>query len=113
MDALSDRLGTRRYLVGDSITEADVRLWVTLVRFDAVYHGHFKCNRNKLTKQPVLWAYGCTPASTRRGSCRSARMCQGGRRRTAARSSVGARSETTPPPGPPPADEAVPLITAA
>ncbi|MDQ3152126.1 MAG: glutathione S-transferase C-terminal domain-containing protein, partial [Actinomycetota bacterium] len=57
LDALSDRLRTRRYLVGDSITEADVRLWVTLVRFDAVYHGHFKCNRNKLTELPVLWAY--------------------------------------------------------
>jgi putative glutathione S-transferase len=57
LDALSDRLATRRYLVGDSITEADVRLWVTLVRFDAVYHGHFKCNRSKLTEMPVLWAY--------------------------------------------------------
>ena len=42
---------------GDTITEADVRLWPTLVRFDAVYHGHFKCNRNKLTEMPVLWAY--------------------------------------------------------
>jgi putative glutathione S-transferase len=43
--------------VGDTITEADVRLWVTLVRFDAVYHGHFKCNRSKLAEMPVLWAY--------------------------------------------------------
>ncbi|WP_214406761.1 glutathione S-transferase family protein [Pseudonocardia lacus] len=57
LDALSDRLTTRRFLVGDTITEADVRLWVTLVRFDAVYHGHFKCNRQKLTEMPVLWAY--------------------------------------------------------
>jgi glutathionyl-hydroquinone reductase len=57
LDALSERLATRRYLVGDTITEADVRLWVTLVRFDAVYHGHFKCNRQKLTEMPVLWAY--------------------------------------------------------
>lgn len=57
LDALSDRLATRRYLVGDTITEADVRLWVTLVRFDPVYHGHFKCNRHKLTELPVLWAY--------------------------------------------------------
>jgi len=57
LDALSDRLSTRRYLVGDTITEADIRLWVTLVRFDAVYHGHFKCNRAKLTEMPVLWAY--------------------------------------------------------
>jgi glutathionyl-hydroquinone reductase len=57
LDALADRLAERRYLVGDTITEADVRLWVTLVRFDPVYHGHFKCNRQKLTEMPVLWAY--------------------------------------------------------
>lgn len=57
LDALSERLATRRYLVGDTITEADVRLWVTLVRFDPVYNGHFKCNRQKLTELPVLWAY--------------------------------------------------------
>jgi putative glutathione S-transferase len=57
LDALSERLATRRYLVGGTITEADVRLWVTLVRFDPVYHGHFKCNRQKLTELPVLWAY--------------------------------------------------------
>ena len=47
----------QRYLVGDTITEADVRLFTTLARFDAVYHGHFKCNRTKLTEMPVLWAY--------------------------------------------------------
>ncbi len=57
LDGLSARLANRRYLVGDTITEADVRLWVTLVRFDAAYHGHFKCNRAKLTELPVLWAY--------------------------------------------------------
>ncbi|MBW6439364.1 glutathione S-transferase C-terminal domain-containing protein [Actinoplanes hulinensis] len=57
LDRLSDRLGSRRYLVGDTITEADVRLFTTLARFDAVYHGHFKCNRHKLTEMPVLWAY--------------------------------------------------------
>jgi len=57
LDWLADRLATRRYLVGDTITEADVRLWTTLARFDAVYHGHFKCNRNKLAEMPVLWAY--------------------------------------------------------
>ncbi len=57
LDALSERLATRRYLVGDTITEADVRLWVTLARFDAVYHGHFKTNREKLSEMPVLWAY--------------------------------------------------------
>jgi putative glutathione S-transferase len=57
LDVLSDRLSTRRYLMGAAVTEADVRLFTTLVRFDAVYHGHFKCNRNKLTELPVLWAY--------------------------------------------------------
>ena len=57
LDWLSDRLATQRYLVGDTITEADVRLFTTLVRFDAVYHNHFKCNRSKLTEMPVLWAY--------------------------------------------------------
>lgn len=57
LDALSERLTTQRYLVGDTITEADVRLFTTLARFDAVYHGHFKCNRSKLTELPVLWAY--------------------------------------------------------
>jgi putative glutathione S-transferase len=57
LDWLSDRLAGQRYLVGDTITEADVRLFTTLARFDAVYHGHFKCNRNKLDEMPVLWAY--------------------------------------------------------
>lgn len=57
MDWLEERLGERRYLMGDTITEADVRLFTTLARFDAVYHGHFKCNRSKLSELPVLWAY--------------------------------------------------------
>ena len=57
LDWLEDRLADRRYLMGDTITEADVRLFTTLARFDAVYHGHFKCNRSKLTELPVLWAY--------------------------------------------------------
>ena len=57
LDWLEERLTTRRYLVGDTITEADVRLFTTLARFDAVYHGHFKCNRSKLSEMPVLWAY--------------------------------------------------------
>ncbi|WP_328623138.1 glutathione S-transferase family protein [Streptomyces sp. NBC_00354] len=57
LDWLTVRLERSRYLVGDTITEADVRLFTTLVRFDAVYHGHFKCNRHKLTELPVLWAY--------------------------------------------------------
>jgi putative glutathione S-transferase len=57
LDWLSDRLRDQRYLVGDTITEADVRLFTTLARFDGVYHGHFKCNRQKLSELPVLWAY--------------------------------------------------------
>ncbi len=57
MDWLEDRLASRRYLMGDAVTEADVRLFTTLARFDAVYHGHFKCNRQKLTELPALWGY--------------------------------------------------------
>jgi putative glutathione S-transferase len=57
LDALSELLATQRYLVGETITEADVRLFTTLARFDAVYHGHFKCNRQKLAEMPVLWDY--------------------------------------------------------
>ncbi|WP_104082129.1 glutathione S-transferase family protein [Cryobacterium sp. Y11] len=57
LDWLEERLTGQRYLVGDTITEADIRLFTTLARFDAVYHGHFKCNRNKLSEMPVLWAY--------------------------------------------------------
>jgi putative glutathione S-transferase len=57
LDWLSDRLESQRFLVGDTITEADVRLFTTLARFDAVYHGHFKCNRQKLAELPTLWAY--------------------------------------------------------
>jgi putative glutathione S-transferase len=57
LDMLELRLRRRRYLMGGAITEADVRLFTTLVRFDAVYHGHFKCNRNKLTEMPQLWGY--------------------------------------------------------
>jgi putative glutathione S-transferase len=57
LEKLSRRLADRRYLVGETITEADIRLFTTLVRFDAVYHGHFKCNRRKLSEDPVLWAY--------------------------------------------------------
>ncbi|CAN5263770.1 glutathione S-transferase C-terminal domain-containing protein [soil metagenome] len=57
LDRLEERLSERRYLVGDQITEADVRLFTTLVRFDPVYHGHFKANRNKLVEMPALWGY--------------------------------------------------------
>ena len=57
LDWLASRLAERRFLMGDSISEADVRLFTTLVRFDAVYHGHFKCNGRKLSEMPILWAY--------------------------------------------------------
>lgn len=57
LDRVSDRLADRRYLMGGTITEADVRLFTTLARFDPVYHGQFRCNRQKLTEFPVLWAY--------------------------------------------------------
>ena len=54
---LEERLSTRRYLFGDEITEADVRLYPTLARFDAVYHGHFKCNLRRLADYETLWGY--------------------------------------------------------
>jgi putative glutathione S-transferase len=57
LDDLESRLATRRYLTGNSITEADWRLFTTLVRFDAVYHGHFKCNLRRLVDYPNLWGY--------------------------------------------------------
>ncbi|GAA1590042.1 glutathione S-transferase C-terminal domain-containing protein [Kribbella hippodromi] len=57
LDVLENRLAHREYLLGDTLREVDVRLFTTLVRFDAVYHGHFKCNRQKLTEYPNLWAY--------------------------------------------------------
>ncbi|MEV8338953.1 glutathione S-transferase C-terminal domain-containing protein [Leucobacter sp. NPDC077196] len=57
MDWLEERLSTRRFVMGDTITEADVRLFTTLARFDPVYHGHFKANRNKLSEMEHLWGY--------------------------------------------------------
>ena len=57
LDDLDQRLASRRYLFGDSITEADVRLWVTLARFDAVYVTHFKANLRRLADYPNLWPY--------------------------------------------------------
>jgi glutathionyl-hydroquinone reductase len=57
LEELEALLGERRYLAGDRITEADWRLWVTLVRFDAVYHVHFRCNGRRLVDHPNLWAY--------------------------------------------------------
>ena len=57
LDQLEERLGRQRYLLGDAITEADWRFFTTLVRFDAVYVGHFKCNRNRIADMPNLQGY--------------------------------------------------------
>ena len=57
LDDLEERLSTQRYLVGNQITEADWRLFTTLVRFDAVYYNHFKTNKKRLMDYPNLWAY--------------------------------------------------------
>lgn len=122
LELLTDRLARQRYLVGETITEADIRLFTTLVRFDAVYHGHFKCNRWKVTENQVLGhtsgtssrrpasvtpststtssgtTTGCTPASTRPGSSPSAPTWPAGTPRTTARNSAAARSATVPRP---------------
>ncbi len=57
LDWLEDRLSRTRFLMGDRVTEADWRLFPTLVRFDSVYHLHFKCNRRRIIDYPNLWAY--------------------------------------------------------
>lgn len=57
LDQLEEKLGRQRYLAGDRITEADWRLFTTLIRFDAVYHGHFKCNLKRLVDYDNLWSY--------------------------------------------------------
>jgi putative glutathione S-transferase len=57
LDQLEERLAGRRYLMGPALTEADVRLWVTLARFDAVYYSHFKANLRRITDYPNLWGY--------------------------------------------------------
>lgn len=57
LDALEQRLNRQRYLTGEQITEADWRLFTTLIRFDAVYHGHFKCNLKRIIDYPNLWGY--------------------------------------------------------
>lgn len=61
MDELEERLSTQRYLVGNQITEADWRLFTTLVRFDAVYFNHFKVNKKRLIDYPGLWSYTREP----------------------------------------------------
>jgi len=57
LDQLDQRLATQRYLVGNQLTEADIRLFTTLVRFDAVYYSHFKCNLRRIVDYPNLWPY--------------------------------------------------------
>jgi glutathionyl-hydroquinone reductase len=56
-DQLEDRLSRQRYLAGAKITEADWRLFTTLVRFDTVYYSHFKCNLRRIADYPNLWNY--------------------------------------------------------
>ncbi|WP_374962386.1 glutathione S-transferase family protein [Spongiibacter tropicus] len=58
LDRLESQLADgRSFLLGEQLTEADIRLWVTLIRFDLAYHSLFKCNRNTLRSMPRLWAY--------------------------------------------------------
>jgi putative glutathione S-transferase len=57
LDWLEGILSERRYLAGARLTEADWRLFTTLIRFDKVYHGHFKCNRARIVDYPNLWGY--------------------------------------------------------
>jgi putative glutathione S-transferase len=57
LDDLENRLAGQAYLTGNRITEADWRLFTTLIRFDLVYHGHFKCNLRRLVDYPTLWSY--------------------------------------------------------
>jgi putative glutathione S-transferase len=57
LDQLEDRLSRARFLCGDQLTEADIKLFTTLVRFDSVYHGHFKCNIRRIVDYRHLWAY--------------------------------------------------------
>ena len=57
LEWLEGILAENRYLMGDTLTEADWRLWTTLIRFDPVYHLHFKCNRKRIVDYPNLWAY--------------------------------------------------------
>src|SRR5690606_7899923 len=57
LDELDARLANQRYLLGDRVTEADWRLFTTLIRFDPVYHGHFKCNLKRLVDYRNLWRY--------------------------------------------------------
>ena len=57
LDWLDDKLSRSRFLCGDVLTEADIRLFTTLIRFDPVYHGHFKCNIRRVIDYPHLWAY--------------------------------------------------------
>ena len=57
LDWLEQRLSDRSYLVGDALTEADIRLFTTLIRFDSVYHGHFKCNLRRIVDYPALWRF--------------------------------------------------------
>src|SRR3972149_6389451 len=57
LDQIDERIGTNRYLVGNQMTEADWRLFTTMIRFDAVYYVHFKCNIRRIVDYPNLYGY--------------------------------------------------------
>ena len=57
LDKLEGILSKQRYLVGNQLTEADIRLYTTLIRFDPVYHLHFKCNKKRIIDYPSIWSY--------------------------------------------------------
>lgn len=57
LDKVEEILSKSRYLVGNTITEADIRLFTTLIRFDPVYYGHFKCNKKHVYEYPNIWAF--------------------------------------------------------
>jgi putative glutathione S-transferase len=75
LDWMDGTLGERRYLAGERITEADWRLFPTLVRFDEVYHVHFRCNRRRILDYPNLWGYA-RELYQRRGVAETVAMAQ-------------------------------------
>jgi glutathionyl-hydroquinone reductase len=83
-DELEPRLAARRFLVGERLTEADLRLFATLVRFDVAYYGALRCNLRRLVDYPNLWAY--TRAST---------TCPGSPRRSGSTTSSATIGTTT------------------
>ena len=88
LDWLEERLADRRYLMGDAITEADVRLFTTLVRFDAVYHGHFKCNRQQADRDAGALGLRARPVPDRRASATPSTSTRSSRTTTSCTSDI-------------------------